>query len=197
MPDSTRPFWIDWEYDRDNADTDTTSRYGNYLRQDARWFTLIDFDEPAVAFAATAWKIATGPVMSPPLVRSHERILGVNLQRSQWDGGMLAAVRLATGLPAVLVGARTSAGRWYRGWGDSDGLFRGDFEFPAEEDLAKGSYLFAETQVQWQIPAGTLRAIDVVPSDPDEIFRLAVTCVKVLVAALNREVGPLLERLEG
>lgn len=197
MPDPTCPFWLDWPYDRDNADTGTKSRYGNYLRQDAKWFTLIDFDEPATAFAATAWRIATGPIMSPPLVRRHERILGVTLQRSQWDGGMLAAVNLASHCPVVLANAKPTTGGWYRGYGGHGAFLRGDFEGPHEEDLAKGNrYLLHSSQVVWQLPADTLPPIHEVPTDPGEIFQLAVGYVDALVVALNREVGPLLERLE-
>jgi len=192
MPDPTTPFWLDWDYDRDNADTGTQSRYGNYLRQDARLFAEIDYDDPAAAFAATAWRIATGPVMSPPLVRCHPRILGTVLQRNDWDGGMLAAVRLATGLPSTLAGARPADGGYYRGYGSTWGPYDG----PSEEDLTKGSYLLAEAQVLWQLPPGALPMICKVPTGQDEIFRLAAGCVRALVGELNRHVGPLLERLE-
>lgn len=194
MSDLTRPFWLDWDHDRNGADIGTTSRYGNYLSSRTSWFAEIDYEEPASAFAAAAWRIATGPIMSPPLVHCHERILGVTLQRSQWDGGMLAAVRLATPLPAALTGARSSGG-WYRGYG-GDGFFRGDFEGPSEEDLTKSAYLLAEAQVLWQLPPDTLPSIREVPTNPAEIFRLAATCVEALVNGLNDEVGPLLERLE-
>jgi hypothetical protein len=196
MPDPTCPFWLDWDHDRNGANIGTESRYGNYLSSRTSWFAEIDYEEPASAFAATAWRIATGPVMSPPLVHRHERILGVTLQRSRWDGGMLAAVRLATRRPEALADARTPLNRWYRGWGDNGGFLRGDFDGPSEEDLTKGAYLLAETQVLWQLPADALPAISEVPTDPAEIFRLAVACVEALVAGLNREVGPLLERLE-
>lgn len=200
MPDPTTPFWLDWDYDRRNADTGTSSRYGNYLRQDARWFTLIDYEEPASAFAAAAWRIATGPVMSPPLVRCHERILGTSVQRNDWDGGMIAAVTLASHCPVVLANAKPTAGGWYRGYGRHDVFLRGDFEGPSEEDLAKGHpYLLHSSQVVWQLPPDALPPIHEVPTAPAEFYRLArlaVACVEALVNGLNDEVGPLLERLE-
>jgi hypothetical protein len=190
MPD-LNAYYLDWDYDRRNADTGTGSRFGNYLRQSARSFAAIDDDDPAAAFAATAWRTATGPVMSPPLVSCHGRILSTVVQRSQWDGGMIVAVRLATGLPSELFGARPSSGGYYRSHGSTWGRFDG----PGEEDLTKGAYLLPEAQVVWRFPDGTLPAIRRVPTGHNEIFRLAVACVEAIVDGLNREVGPLLERL--
>jgi hypothetical protein len=195
MPDPTAPFWLDWAYDRRNADVGTRSRYGNYLGDRIGWFERIDYDDPTTAFASTAWRIATGPIMAPPLVHCHERILGTTVQRNGWDGGMAVAVRLATPLPAALGDARPASGCRYRGYG-GDGFFRGDFEGPSEEDLTKAAYLLAETQILWQLPTGTLPTISEVPASLPEIFELSAACLEAIVAGLNREVGPLLERLE-
>jgi hypothetical protein len=90
---------------------------------------------------------------------------------------------------------RPSSGCRYRGYG-GDAFFRGDFEGPSEEDLTKAAYLLTETQVLRHLPQEVLPAIREVPTDPAEIFRLAVTCVEGIVVGLNREVGPLLDRLE-
>ena len=71
----TKIFWIDHEHDRDAA-SDGASRYGFYLRDRRDWFEdCLDCGEPQTArFAATAWRIATGPVMSPGYVRCHRRV---------------------------------------------------------------------------------------------------------------------------
>jgi hypothetical protein len=39
---------------------------------------------PTVEFARIAWRIATGPILAPPLVRSHPRVMDMGLQRSDW-----------------------------------------------------------------------------------------------------------------
>lgn len=53
--------WIDADYDREYAGG--RSRYGAYLRQNALMFEDV-LDDPA-SFTAEAWRVATGPVMSP------------------------------------------------------------------------------------------------------------------------------------
>jgi hypothetical protein len=74
------PFWIDCEYDRDNA-SDGVSRYGAYIRQ-ARFEPWTDNDH-AVELAEFAWRQATGPVMAPGYVRRHGRILSAHIARSR------------------------------------------------------------------------------------------------------------------
>jgi hypothetical protein len=193
MPDPTRPFGLDWEYDRANADTGTRSRYGNYLYQRATSFAEIWYDDPSVEFARIAWRIATGPIMAPPLVRSHPRVMSVSLERSDWNGEMIADVRLVSPRPQSLANAKPADGDYYRdyylnAWDKYDGI--------GEEDLTRSSYLLTEARLLWQLPVGKLPTIKEIPTGSDALFRQAVECLDVLVWALNREVGPVIERLE-
>lgn len=189
-----RPFWLDWEYDRDNADTGTRSRFGNYLRQADHLFREIWYDDPTVEVARLAWRTATGPVMAPPLVRSHPRITGATLHRNDWDGGMFADIQLVAPRPHVLAGLRTPGFDW---WRDQHRDAWDMYEGVGGEDLAKGrAYLLTEARMLWQIPAGTLPEVKEVPSGA-ALFDHAVECLRVLVAALNREVGPVIEKVEG
>lgn len=79
--------WIDHEHDRASA-SDGVSRYGAYLRQRADWFREVY--SPAT-FAATAWRVATGPVMSPGLVRMRPDLNGVTLDFDEGGEGILRA----------------------------------------------------------------------------------------------------------
>jgi hypothetical protein len=192
VPDPIRAFWIDWDYDRNNADTGTRSRYSNYLRQSPS-FGEIWYDDPSVEFAAIAWRIATGPIMSPPLVHSHPRIMGAAVQRSDWNGEMIADIRLVSRRPQALFNAKTVGGTYYRDcqldpWGSYAGI--------GEEDLTRNAYLTAELRMLWQLPAGTLSTLTAVPTDHAALFDQAVECVETLVRALNREVAPVIEQLE-
>lgn len=192
MPDP-RPFWLDWEYDKRNADTGTKSRYGNYVYSNTRSFRGISYDDPSVEFARTAWRIATGPILAPPLVRRHPRVIDVELQRSDWNGEMLADVRLISGRPQPLANARTSDGAYYRdyeldAWNQYEGI--------GEEDLTRNAYLLTDVRLLWQLPIGKLPVIREVPASSDALFHQAVECLDVLVWALNREVGPVIDQLE-
>ncbi|WP_431976043.1 hypothetical protein [Micromonospora haikouensis] len=194
MSNPTSPFWLDWEYDRDNADTGTQSRYGNYLHSRTESFREIWDDDPSAEFAATAWRIATGPIMSPPLVRRHPRVMGVSVQRSDWNGEMIADVRLVSHRPQPLGNAKTADGAYYRdyrlnAWDAYEGI--------GTDDLTRGSYLLTEVRLLWQLPVGKLPTITEVPTDGDALFRQAVACLDALVWALNREVEPVIEQLEG
>jgi hypothetical protein len=74
-PDA-RVFWPDEDYDGEYA-SDGVSRYGAYLRSRAGYFRDMDGElvTDPLRFAAAAWEIATGPIMAPPYVRSHPRVL--------------------------------------------------------------------------------------------------------------------------
>jgi hypothetical protein len=76
---------INAPYDADTA-TDVVSRYDAYLAQHPDWFH--EFDEPGTplgpaAFAAAAWRVATGPVMSPGYVRFRPDIAAIEVHESE------------------------------------------------------------------------------------------------------------------
>jgi hypothetical protein len=193
MSDPTRPFWLDWDYDRANADTGTRSRYGNYLYSRTQSFKEMWTDDLSVEFAALAWRIATGPIMAPALVCSHPRVMSVDLARSGWNGEMTGDVRLVSPRPKLLDNAKTADGAYYRDYrlnafDEYDGI--------GQDDLTRNSYLLTEVRLLWQLPEGKIPVIKETPTGSDALFRQAVECLDVLVWALNREVGPVIEQLE-
>lgn len=185
MPDTA--FWIDREYDRDNA-SDGRSRYGAYIRQ-ATFNPWTDEDR-AVELALFAWQTATTPVMAPGYVRRHRRILSARLERSDWDGRLLACVDLLTGPPLALEGLH--------GWRDwpvePRTLFGGgNWYEPGGEELARDPYLL--TTVSLRFAPGHLADLP----DPHPDGADVETCQKsvaVAVRELNAIVGPVLARIE-
>src|SRR5262249_50987431 len=151
----------------------------------------IDDDDPSVEFARIAWRIATGPVMAPPLVRCHPRVLGARVGRSGWSDEMLADIRLACPRPQPLEVAATVGGVYWRAhrrtWDDA-------FAGVGEDDLVGDAYLLTEVRLLWQLPVGTLPVIGEVPTSIRALFGAAVECLTVLVGALNRDVGPVIAR---
>ena len=99
MSPAPTAFWVDRDYDRAHA-SDGISRYGAYLR-DATFEPWTDHDQ-AVEWAVFAWRRATGPVMSPGYVRYHPRVLAARLERSGWDGSLVAGVSLVSSWPEQL-----------------------------------------------------------------------------------------------
>lgn len=186
-------FRLDWEYDRENADTGTRSRYGNYLYLNAASFQRITGPNPSAAFALEAWRIATGPVMAPALVRGHARVLSVDLERSSWNDELTANVRLIANRPHELAHATGADGDYLhdypRNWND-------EYKSIGEEDLENSAFLLTEVRVLWQLPTGKIPAITAVPTGSDALFRQAVECLDVLVWALNRQISPVIDKLE-
>ena len=85
--------WIDLDYDRTQA-SDGQSRYGAYVRDYARLFDPWQ-DAPdgvtgdPVEFAIAAFRVATGPIMSPGFVRWHPRVCGYGVEHSDNGEGRL------------------------------------------------------------------------------------------------------------
>jgi hypothetical protein len=186
---TANPFWIDQDYDRDYA-SDGRSRYAHYLSDAADTFDEIWADDPAVEFAAIAWRVANGPIMSPGLVRHHPQIVEASALRSDWNGRMLGSVRLVAPRPRQLADLRTPAGGWYRDlhldpWNDR-------YEGVGGRELEQAAYLTTEVQVLWQFPDDAVPKISAVPPAGDRRYRHALACVKSLVAEFNRQVRPII-----
>src|SRR5215510_1858703 len=132
-------FWIDRDYDREHAG-DGVSRYGAYLRG-AIFEPWTDHDQ-AVERAVFAWQRATGPVMSPSYVRYHPRVLAARLERSGWDGSLVAGVTLISPWPEQFNTAPTRSVRlgdkdaYWQAWpAESRGGTTCHYE-PSESDVA-------------------------------------------------------------
>jgi hypothetical protein len=193
MNQAPAAFWVDRDYDREHA-SDGISRFGAYLR-DAAFDPWTDEDR-AVEWAVFAWEQATGPVMSPGYVRYDPRVRGARLERSGWDGSLVAAVNLVSPWPAQLT---TALARVLR-LGDGDGYWQdwpadslgGDtvsYHEPSEAELAARPYLLATLSLQFTVPSA---ALPDPPATSAARLRAGQQAVAVVVAELNRIVGPVL-----
>ena len=192
MSPTVTAFWVDRDYDRAHA-SDDTSRYGAYLR-DATFEPWTDHDQ-AVEWAAFAWRRATGPVMSPGYVRYHPRVLAAQLERSGWDGSLAAAVTLISSRPEEL---KTPQARGLK-LGDREAYWQdwpieclGDtasYHEPSEADVAARPYLLATVGLQFTVPSA---ALPEPPATSAALLSAGLQAVAVVVAELNRIVGPVL-----
>ncbi|MEV4643656.1 MULTISPECIES: hypothetical protein [Saccharopolyspora] len=110
----SRPFAPDDRYDFEHA-SDFQSRYGAYLRQNAAQFVDVDGQQPTqspLEFAASAWRVAQSPVMSPAYVESHPRVLSA-VPTWDFDGRLAITVEIAASVPGETT--RVLRGYW-RGW---------------------------------------------------------------------------------
>jgi hypothetical protein len=187
-------FWVDRDYEREYA-SDGISRYGAYLR-DATFEPWTDHDQ-AVEWAVFAWRRATGPVMSPGYVRSHPRILAARLERSGWDGSLVAGVDLVSSWPEQLKTALAGGlkpGGQDAYWQDWPSEYRGgetiSYHEPSEADVAARPYLLATVSLQFTVPPAELPDP---PAAPAALLNAGQQAVAVVVAELNRVVGPVLD----
>jgi hypothetical protein len=186
-------FWVDRDDDRESA-SDGISRYGAYLR-DAAFEPWTD-DDQAVEWAVFAWRRATGPVMSPGYVRSHPRVLAARLERSGWDGSLVAGVDLVSSWPkqfeaALATGLRLGGRDAY--WQDWPTGYRGgetiSYYEPSEADVAARPYALATVGLQFTVPSAVLPEP---PATSAVLLSAGQQAVAVLVAELNQVVGPVL-----
>ncbi len=186
-------FWVDRDYDRGYA-SDGISRYGAYLRDAA--FEPWTGNDQMVEWAVFAWRRATGPVMSPGYVRCHPRVLAARLERSGWDGSLVAGVDLVSCWPEQL---RTALARGPR-LGDQDTYWQdwpaeyagGDtvsYYQPGEADVAARPYLLATVSLQFTLPPA---ALPEPPATSADLFSAGQQAVAVVVAGLNQIAGPVL-----
>jgi hypothetical protein len=193
MSQTSTAFWVDRDYDREQA-SDGISRYGAYLR-DAAFEPWTDHDQ-AVEWAVFAWRRATGPVMSPGYVRYHPRVLAARLERSGWDGTLVAGVDLVSCWPEQLKTALASKlrlGDRDAYWQDWPTGYRGgetvSYYQPSEADVAARPYALATVSLQFTVPSA---ALPEPPATSAALLSAGQQAVAVVVAELNRIVGPVL-----
>lgn len=187
MTTTNRLVWIDEITDQELA-SDGVSRYGAYLRQGAHRFLDWD-DEPTgdpAAFAAQAFEIACSPIMSPPYVVTHPRVLTCVPHRDEDDRRALQ-VELAVGLPTRV---RTALPRDWRGWQQTSG---GMFYAPWDNDRTAA---YATVTVRLPFPAADRLPLCTFdggfPHTPT-----AQAAVQVLVDHTNTELAGLLAAITG
>jgi len=186
-------FWVDRDHDRAQA-SDGISRYGAYLR-DAAFEPWTDHDQ-AVEWAVFAWRRATGPVMSPGYVRCNPRVLAARLERSGWDGSLVAGVDLVSSWPEQLKAAAASGlrlGGRDAHWQDWPAEYLGgdtvSYYEPSEADVAARPYLLATASLRFTVPSADLPEP---PATPAVLLSTGQRAVAVVVAELNRIVSPVL-----
>jgi hypothetical protein len=178
--------WIDRDHDRANA-SDGVSRYGAYLRDHAGlfdpWGEAPDgITRDPVEFAIAAFKVATGPIMSPGYLRWHGRVCDYAASRSEDDGRLLLSVTLAVPSPVRL-------GWDWRGW-------ERDFHDRYLEPDDRRPVGLCRLVLRGPVPTDRLPT----PGRPrwPGVPNLADAAgtVAVLVEQLNATVGPVLAELE-
>lgn len=181
-------FWLDENFDREHA-PDGHSRYGAEVRRRAGEFSDAWGDIAPVAFAVTAWRLAT--TLSSGYVRWHRRIVSATCLRSRWDGSLTCEVNLVSPWPAELTWTK----EWWRdrGWRDWPQLF-GQYVPPSEQDLTRSPHLRALLLVEAPVRLDDLPAA---PDGPDgELEQTARRAVTVLVRELNELLTPMIGQLE-
>lgn len=171
------------------------SRYGAYVRQRAEQFAETWGDTEPAGFASTAWRVATGPIMSPAYVRYHSRVLSAAVDRNGWDGSLTATVQLVTPWPRPLAASRDWRRdiRW-RDWIVEPGWEGDVYVGPSERDVTQNPYLIASAALVFAVPTGRLPAPP--PGPYDDMEDTARRAVAGLVAELNHIVGPAIDTLD-
>lgn len=191
MHHAATPFWLDTERDQRNADLGTSSRYMNYVDQRLDWFDL-DHDDPRASVAVAAWRIARGPIMSPPYVCSHRRILEAQLIRSEWNGRLVATADLVSHRPPALDGLRDAQGFRARDWHLDE--MADAFHGPGGRDLEQRWYITTTVNVAAELPDSLF---DSLPPLSRNVAATAHAYLPHLVAAMNTWLGPVINSLEG
>ncbi|MEU8257300.1 hypothetical protein AB0C06_23875 [Micromonospora inaquosa] len=187
MPES-RAFWLDEQFDREHG-TDGRGRYEAEVLRRIDDFADTWGDFAPVAFAVTAWRLATE--LSPGFVRWHRRIISATCARSHWDGSLVCAVTVASRWPAELTWTK----QWQRdrGWQDWPQLF-GQFTTPTEQDQTRRPHLRALLQVEAPVPLDDLPPT---PDGPDDDVAVAARrAVVVLARELNDLLAPMIGQLD-
>jgi hypothetical protein len=165
--------------------------YAEILQRHLADFDGIWGDIAPVAFACTAWRLATPPVAVPGFIRCHQRVLTARCEQNTWDGSLIARVSVVSPLPSAL---SASKAWWHdRGWQEWPQVF-GQFVEPAQRDLAK--YPFIRPVLHLDVPV-PLEGLPVTPEGPDEaLVSTAQSALVSVMRELNRFLAPVIAQLE-
>jgi hypothetical protein len=177
--------WIDDDYDRDYA----SNRHGRYAAYVVDHASLFDpwgeapsgVTSDPVEFAVAAFRVATGPIMSPGYVHWHGRVHDYGATRSE-DGSLLLSVTLAVPSPLRLPWS-------WRGW-------ERDFHDRYLEPDDRRPAGLCRLELRWPVPTDLLVVPTpaTMPGVPN--VRDATRAVRVLVEQITTTVGPILAELE-
>ena len=187
MSTRTTAFWVNAAYDQGHA-SNGTSRYAAYVRQEA--FEPYSDNDQCAELAVFAWNRATPPVMMPGYVRRHPRIRAARLERSDWDGSLVAVIDLITGQHQAL--------RSLRGWADwpSDLFLSAESWYePGGEDLARSRYLLCTASLRFAVDSACLPR----PPESGSSAALPEACaasVAAIIPCLNSIISPVIEQIE-
>ncbi|WP_051710333.1 hypothetical protein [Streptomyces sp. NRRL S-350] len=194
---STTLVRIDSAYDQEMADRAGGSRFAAYVQQNRKSFAPWDDEDPdPVEFAVTAWRTATGPVMSPGYVRLRPDLHRVRAGRDDYAGD------LAITIEVPLRHHHLAADRLPYGWADWQAARyqRGEDRYPALEEPETHQSTVAvltTSTVQilargWPLPSPTLADIQ-----GTGLIAHAREAVDVLVDGINDHGGPVVACLLG
>jgi hypothetical protein len=186
-----RVCWVDADWDRSQA-SDGVSRYGAYLRGHTKLFDPWHGEDApdgitrdAGEFAIAAFRVATGPMMSPGYVRWHPRAL--DHQVSHGDnpepGRLVLQVTLAIALPLWL-------GSPWRSWTER-------FGDPWREPDDDRHAALARLALRWPLPVADLPRPRLPARAGQPNLHDAKASVRALVGEINATAGPVLAKLEG
>src|SRR6266568_5239250 len=184
-----RVCWVDEDWDRSCA-SDNVSRYGAYLRSHTElfdpWREATDgITRDPGEFAIAAFRVATGPIMSPGYVCWHPRVLDHRVSHGDnpEPGRLVCSVTLATSLPLWL------GSPW---WSWTPYLGR-DWCEPDDDRHAA----LARLELRWPLATSALPRPRPPARSGQPNLRDAKASVRALVAAINTTAGPVLAKLEG
>ena len=192
-------FWIDYDYDRENA-SDDVSRFGAYVRNASSiaesWKgTWDDAQVRQTRFAAAAWETATTPVMSPGYIRRYPRVIGARVEFNAWDATLTGAVELVAPWPEPLARSRDwQHGTWWQDWPVESLGVQEVYREPGEDELAAHAYLMASARLQF--PLRPPMRLPSAPSGLRDCVDRACEAVEALVIAMNAAITPVIRTLE-
>ncbi|MEV8439224.1 hypothetical protein AB0425_17755 [Actinosynnema sp. NPDC051121] len=174
--------------DQDSA-SDHVSRYGAYLRQHHGRFRGYDgssMTQDPAEFAAAAFEVAIGPIMSPGYVVVDRRVVDVAVH---WDDDRRAAIAV-TFVSVLPEGVASILGRRWAGWHRD--TWGGEPRWSEHHD---NDLLVAQPTLQTRVPL----PVDYLPKPiyragtPD--LRTAQHAVRVIADELNTRLTPVLDAL--